>query len=85
MLFFSANLALAVLPPSLSFDYLYLYKDGQKIIDNSITIQVYQLFAGLRERTELADVPESFRGVSITLATAGLLSLAFMGFAGLVK
>lgn len=38
VLFFSANLALAVFPPSLSFDYLYLYKDGQKIIDNSITI-----------------------------------------------
>ena len=43
------------------------------------------LFAGLRERTELADVPESFKGVAITLITAGLLSLAFMGFSGLVK
>lgn len=43
------------------------------------------LFAGLRERTELADVPKSFQGVAITLITGGLLSLAFMGFAGLVK
>jgi len=43
------------------------------------------LFAGLRERTELADVPRSFQGVAITLITGGLLSLAFMGFAGLVK
>ena len=43
------------------------------------------LFAGLRERIELADVPASFRGVAITLITGGLLSLAFMGFAGLVK
>jgi electron transport complex protein RnfA len=43
------------------------------------------LFAGLRERIALADVPRSFRGTAIALITAGLLSLAFMGFSGLVK
>ena len=43
------------------------------------------LFAGLRERIDLAPVPKSFRGTAIALVTAGLLSLAFMGFAGLVK
>ena len=43
------------------------------------------LFAGLRERLELSVVPQSFRGTAIALVTAGLLSLAFMGFAGLVK
>jgi electron transport complex protein RnfA len=43
------------------------------------------LFAGLRERLDLAPVPKSFRGTAIALVTAGLLSLAFMGFAGLVK
>ncbi len=43
------------------------------------------LFAGLRERTDLCPVPRSFRGTAIALVTAGLLSLAFMGFAGLVK
>ena len=43
------------------------------------------LFAGLRERLELCAVPQSFRGTAIALVTAGLLSLAFMGFAGLVK
>jgi len=43
------------------------------------------LFAGLRERLELCPVPSSFRGTAIALITAGLLSLAFMGFAGLVK
>lgn len=43
------------------------------------------LFAGLRERIDLADVPRSFSGIAITLITAGLLSLAFMGFSGLVK
>lgn len=43
------------------------------------------LFAGLRERTDLCPVPRSFQGTALALVTAGLLSLAFMGFAGLVK
>lgn len=43
------------------------------------------LFAGLREQLALARVPETFKGTPISLITAGLLSLAFMGFAGLVK
>jgi electron transport complex protein RnfA len=43
------------------------------------------LFSGLRERVALADVPSAFRGTAIALITAGLLSLAFMGFSGLVK
>ena len=43
------------------------------------------LFAGLRERVALARVPAAFKGTPISLITAGLLSLAFMGFAGLVR
>ncbi len=43
------------------------------------------LFAGLRERLELCAIPQSFQGTAIALVTAGLLSLSFMGFAGLVK
>jgi electron transport complex protein RnfA len=43
------------------------------------------LFAALRERLEAADVPKPFRGVSIAMITAGLMSLAFMGFAGLIR
>jgi len=43
------------------------------------------LFAGLRERIALARVPKTFEGMPIALVTAGLLSLAFMGFAGLVR
>jgi electron transport complex protein RnfA len=43
------------------------------------------LFAALRERINAADVPVPFQGPSIALITAGLMSLAFMGFAGLVK
>ena len=43
------------------------------------------LFAAVRERVAAADVPEVFRGNAIALITAGLMSLAFMGFSGLVK
>ena len=42
-------------------------------------------FAALRERLVAASVPMPFRGASIALITAGLMSLAFMGFTGLVK
>ena len=43
------------------------------------------LFAGIRERIEGADVPTYFKGTAIALVTGGLMSLAFMGFAGLDK
>ncbi len=43
------------------------------------------LFAAMRERIIVADVPVAFRGPAIALITAGLMSMAFMGFAGLVK
>ena len=43
------------------------------------------LFAGIRERIDGADVPIHFRGVAIAMVTAGLMALAFMGFAGLDK
>ena len=43
------------------------------------------LLAGARERLALADVPDSFRGAPIGLVTAGLMALAFMGFAGFAK
>jgi electron transport complex protein RnfA len=43
------------------------------------------LFAAMRERLEAADVPAPFRGSAIAMVTAGLMSLAFMGFSGMVK
>lgn len=46
---------------------------------------VLVLFAALRERLEGADVPAPFRGAPIALVTAGLMSLAFAGFAGLTR
>ena len=42
------------------------------------------LFAGLRERLELEDVPKAFKGTPIALITAGILAMAFMGFSGLM-
>ncbi|ROS05804.1 electron transport complex protein RnfA [Sinobacterium caligoides] len=45
---------------------------------------VLVLFAAMRERLAVADVPQPFQGASIGMITAGLMSLAFMGFAGLV-
>jgi electron transport complex protein RnfA len=41
------------------------------------------LMAGLREKLELATVPDMVRGTALTLVLAGILSVAFMGFAGL--
>ena len=46
---------------------------------------VITLFAGLRERTAASDVPAPFRGAAASLVTAGLMALAFMGFAGMVR
>jgi len=43
------------------------------------------IFSGMREDLELSDVPGAFKGTPIALITAGILSLAFMGFSGLVK
>lgn len=42
------------------------------------------LFAGVRERLELSNIPEAFKGFPIALFTASLMSMAFLGFAGLV-
>lgn len=43
------------------------------------------LFASIRERVDASDVPAPFKGAPIALITAGLMSMAFMGFGGLVK
>ena len=43
------------------------------------------LFAGIRERLELADIPESFKGFPATMIAASLMSIAFLGFSGLIN
>lgn len=44
---------------------------------------VLMLFAAMRERLERADIPKPFQGAAIAFITAGIMSLAFMGFAGI--
>ncbi len=43
------------------------------------------IMAGIRENLNLVDVPDCLKGAPITLITAGILTLAFMGFAGMIK
>jgi len=43
------------------------------------------IMAGIRENLDLADVPNCLKGAPITLITAGLLAMAFMGFAGMIR
>ncbi|MFY9113829.1 MAG: RnfABCDGE type electron transport complex subunit A [Dethiobacteria bacterium] len=43
------------------------------------------IMAGIRERMELVELPKAFSGTVVTLITAGILSLAFMGFQGMLK
>lgn len=43
------------------------------------------VFAGIREQLDLGKIPAAFKGVPIALVTAGILAMAFMGFAGVVK
>jgi electron transport complex protein RnfA len=45
---------------------------------------VLVLFAAMRERIAVADVPAPFKGAAIAMISAGIMSLAFMGFTGLV-
>jgi len=42
------------------------------------------IFAGIREQLEFASIPKAMKGVPISLVTAGLLAMAFLGFAGIV-
>jgi len=46
---------------------------------------VLVFFSAMRERIAVADVPQAFQGSAIAMITAGLMSLAFMGFTGLVS
>ncbi len=63
----------------LSFLYSVIYGTAAGL---GFTLAIV-LFAGVRERLESSDIPEFLKGMPITLITAGLLSIAFMGFSGL--
>jgi len=58
-----------------------LYGFGAAIGFSAVLI----IFAAMRERIAVSDVPVPFQGAAISLITAGLMSMAFMGFTGLVK
>lgn len=58
-----------------------LYGFGAAIGFSAVLI----IFAAMRERLAVSDVPVPFQGTAISLITAGLMSMAFMGFTGLVK
>ena len=57
----------------------YEYNILSSVVNGAIVIM-----AGIREKTEHNDVPESFRGTPIVLLTAALMSIAFFGFSGLI-
>jgi len=71
--------ALLAIGQSLSFVETLIYGIGAALGFSLVMV----LFAALRERLEHAPVPAPFRGVPVALITAGILSLGFMGFAGL--
>lgn len=64
-----------------SFMDAFLYGFGAALGFSLVLV----LFAAMRERIAVADVPLPFKGASIGLITAGLMSMAFMGFSGLIK
>ena len=78
-----AVLGIPLLNIALGYDFLesLLFGFGSSVGFSLVLI----MFAGIRERLEGADIPVYFRGNPIALVTAGLMSLAFMGFAGLDK
>ena len=66
---------------------LYAVLGGPDLTITQLLVEtlVIALFAGLRERTEAADVPLAFRGAAISLVTAAFMALGFMGFAGMAS
>ena len=73
------------------FSALFLVLRGYNLIQSIIfgfgsgigfTLAIV-IMAGIREELEFADVPQPFKGAAITLLVAGLMALAFMGFAGM--
>jgi len=75
------GVALLIVQQNKGFLNAALYGFGAAVGFSMVLI----LFAAMRERITVADVPVAFRGPAIALVTAGLMSLAFMGFSGLVR
>jgi electron transport complex protein RnfA len=73
------GVALLSLQQELSFAGTLVFAMGAALGFSLVLV----LFSAMRERLDRAPVPDAFRGAPITLITAGIFSLAFMGFAGL--
>ena len=74
------GVALLTIKENLSLMESAIYGMGSAIGFSLVMV----IFAGLRERLTTADVPKLFSGIPIGLITAGLISMIFMGFSGLV-
>ena len=67
-------------------------KDGYGFLESMVSslgcglgfLLAMVLFAGVRSRLDSANIPESFKGLPVTLAAASIVSMSFMGFAGVV-
>lgn len=81
----SANSAiLGVLLINSQSEYNFIEALASGIFSGIGFLAAITLFAAVRERLEYCDIPEAFKGVPITLITAGLIALAFMGFRGML-
>lgn len=78
-----AVLGVTVLNVSNQYDLLYSVLNG--VFGALGFLLAIVLMAGVRERLETAKISKTFQGFSISLVIAGLMSVAFMGFSGLVK
>ncbi len=76
------GLALIIVKPELEYGYaeMLAYTIGTAL---GFTLVIY-IFSTIRERLENANVPKAFKGAPIALITAGIMSIIFIGFAGLV-
>lgn len=78
-----AVLGVAVLNMSNNYNFIYSVVSGVGAA-LGFTLAIV-LFAGIRERLEHNNIPKAFLGFPTALITAGLMSIAFLGFSGLIK
>ena len=66
-------------------NFINFFKNGKTVgtLIYSFAIAII-ILAGIREKIEHNDVPESFKGAPIVLITAGLMAMAFMGLSGMI-
>lgn len=76
-----AVLGVAIL--NITKDYTFVESMVNSIATSAGFMLAIVLFAGVRDKVDNADLPESLKGSSISLITAGLMSIAFLGFSGL--